>query len=172
MGKVGSRILVSAGALLTIAAGWIAFGTVMVLWRAGATPSPTTVADARDGAWVVLQDATLRCDSRIVERGATFFVGANPDGKVPFLVQLAGERGCDPAALEGVFLPGRFTRAYLKERIGVALPEGEDLKVFTESLTPKNQRALLWRTLVFVALGLLLLVPGVRALRRSRSGAP
>lgn len=169
MGKLGNRILVAVGVLVLVVSGYLAMGTLTVIRRMGSAPARTTVAAAKDGAWVALEDATLRCDTRVVQHGATFFVGSDRAGQVPFLAQLAGDRGCDAAALDGVFLAGRFTRAFLRERLKISLGDGEDLRVFTQSLAPPNQRALLYRTLPWMIVGVALVVIAIRRLRRARA---
>ena len=100
--------------------------------------------------------------------GDTFVLGADAAGGHPFLAHLLGEVRCKDIVLEGSFRPGRFTRAFIHERMRVRLPDGEDVRLFEEAPSPRWQRAVLTRTAPWLALAVAALALGVRGLRRPR----
>jgi hypothetical protein len=162
-----SRILAVGGTIGTIATGWTAARATVALARA--TPLvPVAVGEARDGQYVRLEGAVLDCETRALRDGDTFVLGADAAGGHPFLAHLLGEVRCKDIVLEGSFLPGRFTRAFIGERMRVRLPDGEDLRLFEEAPSPRWQRAELIRTAPWLALAVAALALGVRGLRRPR----
>ncbi len=155
------------GAVGTLATGWTAARAAMGLARA-APPRPVPLASAPDERYVRLEGAVLDCETRAVRDGDTYVLGADPAGAHPFLAHLVGELRCKDIVLEGSFLPGRFTRAFIRERMRVTLPDGEDVRVFEEAPSPRWQRAVLTRTVPWLALAAAALVVGLRGLRGLR----
>lgn len=155
--------------------GWNAWSAYRA---APAAAEETTVAAAPDGRWVRLTDLQLRCDTRVVQRGSTFVLAADAAGAVPVAVHVLGDVACDAVGREGGFLPGRFTRVWLKETFDVVFPgaaEGPEVRLFTQTLAPEYQRRALLRTLPWAGFGALLTFVGarglVRVVRRLPAGA-
>lgn len=155
------------GAIGTIAAGWTVARAAVALARA-APPAPATLVAARDGEYVRLEGAVLDCDTRTLRDGDTFVLGGDAAGGHPFLAHVLGEVRCKDIVLEGSFLPGRFTRAFIHERVRVHLPDGEDVRLFEEAPSPRWQRAVLTRTAPWLALAVAAVALGARGLRRRR----
>ena len=111
-------------------------------------------------------------------RGSTFFLADGGAARTPVAVHLLGSAPCPTAPLEGGFLPGMFTRAWLREKFDVSFPGadagGPDMRLFTSTLTPEYQRRALLRLLPLLGLGLLMAAVGgrglYRAIRRRRPG--
>jgi hypothetical protein len=160
-----SRILAVVGTIGSIATGWTAARAALALARA-APPVPVPLAEARDGGYVRLEDAVLDCETRALRDGDTFVLGADASGGHPFLAHLVGELRCKDIVLEGSFVPGRFTRAFIDERVRVKLPDGEDVRLFEEAPSPRWQRAVLTRTAPWLALAVAALALGARGLGR------
>jgi hypothetical protein len=159
--------LVVVGTIGTIATGSTSARAALALAHA-APPTPASPAVARDGGYVRLEGAVLDCETRALRDGDTFVLGADASGGHPFLAHLLGEVRCKDIVLEGSFLPGRFTRAYIHERMRVQLPEGEDVRLFEEAPSPRWQRAVLTRTAPWLALAVAALALGARGLLRPR----
>jgi hypothetical protein len=166
MGKLASGLLVLAGAILTIATAWYASHALSAYLHAGDAPAVVKVVDARDARWVKLEDARVRCETRKVQGGFTYFIADAPQGE-PFLAQLSGDVPCDAAQLDGGFIPGRFTRDWLKAKIGVDLPIERDVRFFSAALAPAYLKAALFRMVAFLVAGLAVLAIGIRSLRRA-----
>jgi hypothetical protein len=158
-------MLAVAGAIGTLAAGSVAGRAGATLVRAPESPPRTALADARDRTYLRLEDAVLDCDTRAVRDGTTVVLGTDTAGRHPFVARLIGEIRCKDIVLEGSFLPGKFTRAFIQERMRLSLPEGEDVRLFTEAPSPRHQKHVLIRTVPWLALGILLLALGIRGLR-------
>jgi hypothetical protein len=171
LGKLGSRLLVTAGALWTLGMGWVVANTAAAYLRAGDEPAAARVADAPAERWIRIEDARLRCDTRIARENFAYFLGEGADGKNPFVAQLPKETSCEGAKLEGGFIPGTFTRAWLKDRLGVELPGDGELRFFTHALAPEVLRGVLARTILLLLAGLLVLGFALRAMKRLRREA-
>jgi hypothetical protein len=170
MGKLGAFLLLFAGGLGALATGGVLGSTLGTILHAPREPRPATVADAAPGAWVVLSDAALRCDSRVTRPNATFFLATDRAGAHPFVVELVGaDIACDAAQgrLEGAFVATTVNAQFVREKIGLAAPEGTPFRIFTQVLTPAFQRRVLWRTLPWFALSIALVVLGLNRLRRA-----
>ncbi|WP_242343971.1 hypothetical protein [Anaeromyxobacter terrae] len=168
MGKLASTLLVAAGAIWTLGTGWLAANIGLALSRAAAAPLVVKVAEAPAERWVRLEDAEPRCDTRAVSKSYTFFLAAPRGGGAPFVVQRVGDVPCEAGALEGGFVPGTFTRDFLQKRFGVNLPTDGEVRIFTEALSPGYLKAALGRMLLFLAMGFLVFIVGLRAMRRAR----
>jgi hypothetical protein len=166
MGKLASGLLVFAGGIWTIGMAWVAANALSAYMRAGDAPAVVKVADAPEKRWVKLEDARVRCDTRKVQGGFTYFVADAPQAE-PFLAQLSGDVPCDAAQLDGGFIPGRFTKDWLKGKIGVDLPIERDVRLFTTALAPAYLKGVLFRTIAFLIVGLAVLAIGIRSLRRA-----
>lgn len=166
MGKLASGLLVFAGAIWAIGMAWVAANALSAYLRAGDAPAVLKVAEAPEQRWVKLEDARLRCDTRKVQGGFTYFLAEAPQGE-PFLVQLGGDVPCDGAELDGGFIPGRFTRDWLKQKLGLDLPVDHDVRFFTQALAPRYLKGVLFRTVAFLTAGLAVLAIGIRSLRRA-----
>jgi hypothetical protein len=169
MGKLASKLLVAAGAIWTLGMGWLAANIGVALSRAGDAPLVAKAADAPAERWVRLEDAALRCDTRAVSKNYTFFLAAPKGGGAPFVVQRAGDVACEAGPLEGGFIPGTYTREFLQKRFGVSFEEQGELRVFTEALSPRQLKGSLTRTIAFLAMGFLVFLLGLRAMRRARA---
>jgi hypothetical protein len=167
MGKLGSRLLVLAGALWTLGMGWVVVNAGGAYFRAGDAPVPAKVADAPQERWIQLEDAKPHCETRTVQRGFTYFLADAPQGGAPFVVQLSGDVPCEGAAIDGGFIPGRFSRPWLKEKLGLELPGEGELRFFTQALSPRYLRGVLVKTVAFLVAGLAVLAIGIRSLRRA-----
>lgn len=165
VGKRSSRIFVVAGAIGTLVSGWVAGGAAAALLRDPAPPPRVALAVAPDRTYLRLDDAVLDCDTRAVRDRTTLVLGADAAGGHPFVAHLVGEVRCKDIVLEGSFRPGKFTRAFFRERHRVSLPEGEDVRLFTEAPSPRYQKNLLTRTVPWLAFAILLLALGIRGLR-------
>jgi hypothetical protein len=172
MGKVASGILVFVGVLWTVGIGWVAGNTAVAWFRMGAEPEVATPADAPDIRWVRLEGARLRCETRTVHREFTYFLAEGAGGANPFVVQFAGDVPCEGAVIEGGFVPGRFTRAFLQERYGVKFPGEGDVRLFTQALSKPFLQKLLLQTLALLIPGVFALFIGIRAMRRARPATP
>lgn len=172
MGKLASTLLVVAGAIWTLGMGWLSANIGLALSRAGDAPLVAKAADAPAERWLRLEDAAPRCETRAVSKGYTFYLAAPSAGGAPFVVQRAGDVPCAPGPLEGGFVPGTYTRDFLQKRFGVAFAAEGELRIFTEALAPSHLKSSLARTLLFLSLGVLVLVLGLRALKRLRAARP
>lgn len=166
--------MLGAGFLLSALTGRLSWAALGALRAAPAAPLEATVAEAPEGRWVRLADLALRCDTRVEARGSTFFLAEGGPARAPVAVHLLGGAPCPTAPLDGGFLPGKYTRAWLKETFDVAFPgadaEGPEVRLFTTTLTPEYQRKALWRLLPMLALGLLMVLVGGRGLYRAVRG--
>lgn len=158
-------MLVVTGAVGTMAAAGSAGAAAVALVRAPDAPPRVALANAPDRTYLRLDGAVLDCDTRALRDGTTVVLGADARGEHPFVARLLGEIRCNDIVLEGSFLPGKFTRDYFRERMRVSLPEGEDVRLFTEAPSPRHQKAVLTRTVPWLALAILLLGMGIRGLR-------
>jgi hypothetical protein len=172
MGKVASGLLVFVGVLWMVGIGWVAANTAVAYGRTGDAPDVVAVADAPEIRWIRLEGAKVRCDTRTVHDQFTYFFAEDGRGGNPFVVQLTGDVPCEGAVLEGGFVPGRFTRAFLAERYGVKFPGEGEVRLFTQALAKPFLRKLLLQTLALLLPGALALFIGVRAARRARTEAP
>ena len=171
MGKLASGLLIVAGAIWALGMAWVASNTLSAYLRAGDAPAVVKVADAPEKRWVKLEDARVRCDTRKVQGGFTYFVAEAPQAE-PFVAQLSGEVPCDGAQLDGGFIPGRFTREWLKQKIGIDVPVDRDVRFFTQALAPRFLKGVLFRTVGFLVAGLAVLAIGIRSLRRAGRAGP
>jgi hypothetical protein len=136
-------------------------------FRGPASPSMATADAAPERTWVRVEGLAPRCETRSTKDGVTFWLA---DGaKAPILVQRMGEVSCGPGPVDGAFLPGTFTRESLKDRIGLVLPPGEPVRVFTEALAPAIQRGIVYRALPFLVLCVALAAIGLRGVRQARA---
>ena len=165
MGRMGLRLLVALGLFLCILTGWFTAHSTLALLRAPSAPLRTTVAAAPDQRWVELLDAALDCSTQQVRQRTVLVVGDDRSGQHPFVAQLAARDSCaleNQRPLEGAFI-GSFSRDFLRERQRLDLPPGEDLRVFSQSQSPRYlRRSLGWRIAWFV-LSVLLTTLAVRA---------
>lgn len=156
MGRTTHFLMTIAG-LLGFAAGVSPTANVLsALWRAGSSPVPSTVAEAPEGRWVTLTDATLRCESRAVHRDATtFFLATDAGPGRPFVAQFVGAVSCEAAAsrISGAFVPDRLTLADLAQ-YGLDAEGASGLRLFTPLATPQYLR------MALVPLGAVLLIGG------------
>lgn len=171
MGKVASGLLVFVGVLWTVGIGWVAANTAVAYWRMGESPQVVSVADAPEIRWVRLEGARLRCETRTPHKEFTYYFAEDGAGQHPFVVQFSGDVPCEQAVLEGGFVPGRFTRAFLEERYGVKFPGEGDVRLFTQALAKPFLRKLLLQTLALLLPGVLSLLVGLRAMKRARAPA-
>jgi hypothetical protein len=170
MGKLASTLLVAAGAVWTLGMGWLATNIVVALSRSGDAPIAVKGgADAPAERWLRLEHVEPRCDTRAVSKSYTFFLAAPNGGGEPFVVQRAGDVPCEAGPLEGGFIPGMYTRDFLQKRFGVRFEGEGELRVFTEAMSPRYLKASLARALVFLAVGFLVFVLGLRAMKRARA---
>ncbi len=153
------------GAVGTLAAAGFAGAAAVAIVRAPAAPPRVALANAPDRSYLRLDGAVLDCETRALRDGNTVVLGADARGEHPFLATLIGELRCKDIVLEGSFVPGKFTREYFRERLRVSLPEGEDVRLFTEAPSPRYQRAVLTRAVPWLALAIVLLGLGIRGLR-------
>ncbi len=165
MGKRWGRFFVVAGAIGTLASGWVAAGAAAALVRRPGPPPRTALAEAPDQTYLRLDGAVLDCDTRALRDGTTLVLGADATGGHPFVAHLVGEVRCKDIVLEGSFRPGKFTRSYFREQHRFSLPDGEDVRLFTEAPSPRYQRDLLVRTVPWLGFAVLLLVTGILGLR-------
>ncbi len=172
MGKSGLRIVIAAGIVGLSASGWVTLQALRAASAAGPAPLDSTVAAAPDGRWVRLQDAVLHCTSKVEVRGAAVYSGTAVDGRVPFVAQLAADAPCDAKGLDGSFLPGTYAASVLNAKLGLKLPDGPPLRVFTQAFTPRNQRRIAWLALPWLVLSVLLVATGARGLRRLAAAPP
>jgi hypothetical protein len=168
--------VLGAGFLLTALTGRLVWAAFVAVRAAPAAPLDAALEGAPDGRWLRLTDLTVRCDTRVESRGSTFFLAEGGASKAPVAVHLVGSAPCPMAPPEGGFLPGKFTRAWLKETFDVAFPgadvAGPEVRLFTTTLTPEYQRRALWRLLPMLGLGLLMVVIGGRGLLRAVRARP
>ncbi len=170
MGKAASTILAVVGALWTLGMAYVLATAGAAYLRTGPAPVVTKVAGAPAERWIRLEDAHLRCDTRVFRNGFTYFAGEGPQGADPFVAQLSGDRPCEGAALDGGFLPGSFTRAWVKQRFGLDVPGQGDVRLFTEALAPRFLKGVLFRTVAWFLLGVAVLAVSLRSLRRAQRG--
>ncbi len=154
-----------AGSVGTLATGWVAGGAAAALVRHPAPPPRVALSRAPAESYLRLDDAVLDCDTRAVRDGSTLVLGADPSRAHPFVAQLVGEVRCKDIVLEGSFRPGHFTRAYFQQRHRLPLPDGEDVRLFTEAPSPRYQKDRLTRTVPRLALAVLILALGIRGIR-------
>jgi len=167
MRKLTSGLLVLIGALWTLKVAPVVASVGGAYFRAGAAPAPAKVADAPQERWIRLEDARVRCDTRSVRRGFTYFVAdAVPGGGPPFVAQLSGDVRCEDAVLDGGFAPGRFTRSWFKQNTGLDVP-GDDLRLFSQTLSPRYLRGVLALSVALLVAGLAVLATGIGKLRRA-----
>lgn len=168
------RLLVALGIFVCILTGWYAARAARALIDSPRSPASSTVADAPDNRWIVLEDAVLDCSTRQIRQRATLVLANDRSGTHPFVAQLFGTKACDhPAAhpIDGAFI-GPFTRVFLRERQDFDLPPGGDLRVFSQYQAPRFlKRALEWR-LIWFGMSLLLTVLAIWALWTSEAPAP
>jgi hypothetical protein len=170
MGKLASTLLVAAGAIWTLGMGWLAVNIGTALSRAGDAPIVVKGGvDAPAERWLRLEDVEPRCDTRVVSKSYTFFLAAPKGGGEPFVVQRAGDVPCEAGPLEGGFIPGTYTRDFLHKRFGVRFDGQGELRVFTEAISPRHLKSSLARALVFLAMGFLVFVIGLRTMKRARA---
>lgn len=169
MGKLASTLLIAAGAIWTLGMGWLSANIGLALSRSGDAPLVAEAADAPAERWLRLEDAEPRCETRTVSKSHTFYLAVPKAGGAPFVVQRAGDVPCAAGPLEGGFVPGTYTREFLQKRFGVAFAGEGELRIFTEALSRSYLKSSLARTLVFLSLGLLVLVLGLRSLKRLRA---
>ncbi len=169
MGKLASTLLVAAGAVWTLGTAWFAANIGIALSRTADAPLAARAADAPGERWVRLEDVEPRCDTRATSRNYTFFLAAPKGGGAQFVVQRVGDVPCQAGPLEGGFAPGTYTRDFLQKRFGVSLPGEGEVRIFTEALSPGYLKAALGRMLLFLAMGFLVFVVGLRAMKRARS---
>lgn len=167
MGRLLGRIFVVAGAIGTVASAWIAASAATVWLRAPPSPPAVALAGAPDRSYLRVTGAVLDCETRAIRDGTTIVLGADAAGGHPFLAQLVGEVRCKDIVLEGSFQPGKYTRSFIRERLRVTLPDGEDLRLFTQAQSPRYEKAVLTRTVPWLAFAVLLLALGVRGVRAS-----
>jgi hypothetical protein len=164
-------VVLGAGFLLTALTGRLVWATFAALRAAPAAPLDAAVEGAPDGRWLRLTDLSFRCDTRVESRGSTFFLAEGGPSRTPVAVHLLGSVSCPTAPPEGGFLPGRFSRAWLKDTFDVAFSgtdaAGPEVRLFTTTLTPEYQRRALWRLLPLLGLGLLMAFVGGRGLLRT-----
>jgi hypothetical protein len=165
-------MVLGAGFLLAALTGRLVWAAYAAQREAPAAPLQTAVAAAPEGRWVRLTDLSVRCDTRVESRGSTFFLAEGGPAKEPVVLHLLGAEPCPAESPEGGFLPGRYTRAWLKEKFDVTFPgeaaEGADARLFTTTLTPAYQQKAMLRLLPMLALGVLMGYVGVRGLLRAR----
>lgn len=170
MGKLASTLLVAAGVVWTLGMGWLAMNIGVALSRSGDAPIVVKAgADAPPERWLRLEGVEPRCDTRAVSKSYTFFLAAPAGGGEPFVVQRAGDVPCEAGPLEGGFIPGTYTRDFLQKRFGVRFDGEGELRVFTEAISPRYLKTSLARALVFLAIGFLVFVLGLRAMKRART---
>lgn len=168
--KLAAFLLLFAGGLGALATGGIVGSALGTLLHAPKTPAASTVAEAPAGGWVVLSDAAVRCDTRVAKTNATFFLATDRAGAHPFLVELVGKDiPCEKAQarLDGAFAGTTVDAKWVREKVGIAAPEGTPLRIFTQVLTPSFQKQVLLRALPWFGLCVLLVVLGLRRLRRA-----
>ena len=153
------------GAVGTLSTGWVTGGAAIALVREPAAPPRVALPSAPAETYLRLEGAVLDCDTRAVRDGTTLVLGADPAGGHPFVAQLVGEVRCDDIVLEGSFRPGKFTRGYFLQQHRLSLPEGEDVRLFTDEPSRRYQKDLLARTVPWLALAILILALGIRGLR-------
>ncbi len=177
MRKVLPILLIVIGALGLFTTSSVVFQTASILLHAGSAPKEATVATAAPQAWVRLDDAVLRCDTRQVVHGSgdaanTVFLAADRAGANPFVAHFLGDVSCEQAQkdVNGVFLPGTATPESL-QRVGVDTRGATHHRLFTQALRPTAARSILLRTLVWVALSLLMIFLGLRQLRKLRAAS-
>ena len=83
-------------------------------------------------------------------------------------MQRAGDVPCEAGPLEGGFIPGTYDREFLRKRFGVSFAGEGELRVFTEAMSPRYLKSSLTRAVVFLAMGFLAFVLGLRAMKRAR----
>jgi hypothetical protein len=163
--------VLGAGLLLAVTVVGNGWGLFQLYRSAPAAPAPVRASEAQDGQWVKLTDLEVRCDTRVEQRGSTFFLATAGDGEAPIAVHLLGDVACDAVTTEGGFLPGRYTRDWLEEKLGVRFPggdaQGPEVRVFSRTLAPEYQRSALLRLLPMLGLGLLMWFVGARGLFRT-----
>jgi hypothetical protein len=168
--------VLGAGFLLAGLTGRLTWATWAAVRAAPAAALETTAAAAPDGRWIRVTDLAVRCETRVESRGSTFFLGeAGPD-RTPVAVHLLDAAPCPPAPPDGGFLPGRFTRAWLKETFDVVFPgadaQGPEVRLFTSTLTPEYQRRALLRLLPWLGFGVLMILVGGRGVLRAARARP
>jgi hypothetical protein len=164
--KLVLRLLAAIGLVVTILTGSVVAHLSLRLAVAPSRPVPTTVAAAPDEQWVVLDGVRLDCSTQTVRHGAGFVMATDGAGQHPFVAELAGTDRCkEVARLDGAFL-GRFSRTFLRERQGIAIPPGKKLRVFSEGQSPPHLWHALGGWLPWLGGGLLLVLLGVRGLWR------
>jgi hypothetical protein len=172
IGTMTLRLVVAVGLFFCVITAGFAWYSGRALWLSPSSPKRTTVADAPDRRWVVLEDAVLDCATeRVTQRSGlhaayTLVRASDRSGGRTFVAQLAGADSCEAAAekpLDGAFI-GRFSRMFLAVRQDFALPPGEDVTVFSQFEAPRFlRRALGWR-LTWFGLSLLVTVLAMSAL--------
>lgn len=165
MGKRWGRFFVVAGAIGTLASGWVVAVAAAALARDPAPPPHAQLASAPGQTYLRVEGAVLDCGTRALRDGTTLVLGADAAGAHPFVAHLLGEVRCKDIVLEGSFRPGKFTRSYFRERHRYALPDGEDVRLFTDEPSPRYQRDLLARALPWLGSAVLLLATGILRLR-------
>jgi len=162
--------VLGAGLLLAVSVASNGWGLYQLYRAAPAAPAQVAARDAQDGQWVKLTDLKVRCETRVEQRGSTFFL-ATDAGETPIALHLLGAVPCEAVTAEGGFLPGRYSRAWLEEKLGVRFPgveaEGPDVRVFSRTLAPEFQRRALLRLLPMLGLGVLMTFVGARGLYRA-----
>lgn len=157
-------IFLAGGLLGTIFVGWRVATSAYLGFRGPATPRTFTAEGAPEREYIRLEGAVPRCETRAARDGMTFWLA--DAGEVPVLVQRMDDVPCAPGPVEGGFLPGTYDRAFLKERAGLPLPPGGDVRVFTEALTPAVQRGVVYRTLPWLVLSIALAAIGLKGVRQ------
>lgn len=166
--------VLGAGLLLAVAVGSQGWGLLRMYRAAPAAPTELAARDAPDGQWVKLTDLKVRCETRVEQRGSSFFL-ATDGAQSPIAIHLLGVVPCDEVTAEGGFLPGRYTRDWLEEKLGVRFPgpdaDGPEVRVFSKTISPEFQRTALLRFLPLLGLGLLMAFVGGRGVYRATRGA-
>ena len=165
MGRMGLRLLVALGVFICILTGSFTAHAARALLRSPDEPVATTVADAPENRWVMLEDAVLDCSHKRVQQRTMLVLANDRSGSHPFVAHVSGV-DCEAASrrpLDGAFI-GPFTRVFLRARQNLDLPPGPDLQVFSQFQSPRYlKRALGWRVTWF-GLSLLLTALAVWAL--------
>jgi hypothetical protein len=167
MRKLTSGLLVLIGALWSFRVLPIAAKSGQAYFRTGSAPLPAKVAGAPDERWIRLVDGRLRCETRSVQKRFTYFLADSSEGGSPFVAQLSGDVPCEGASLEGGFIPGRYSRAWLKENLGLDVPAEGELRVFSQALSPSYLRGVFAVSVALLLGGLAVLATGLRKLRRA-----
>jgi hypothetical protein len=170
--KLAGWLVLVAGVLGVVLVAQSGIPLALYLARQPASPAPVKVASAPDGAWIRLEDARLRCDSRVAKESFTLFLAEDAGGAHPFVAQFDGVVSCEEAANRG--WSGAFMQrapAPALRKLGISPPGEGEVPFFTEAGRPDVARRFVYAMIPWALAGALGIVTGLLVLRAARRQA-